>query len=82
MWRGNLQKANSSRVRPEVSGKKNHTKQISNASQQQYVINHFHEIFFKPIGFTNVVKKPAPRPKNWKMAIPLDLSANGHNSTR
>jgi hypothetical protein len=31
----NLQNANSSRVRPAVSGKKNHTKTISNASQQQ-----------------------------------------------
>jgi len=76
-----LQNANSSRVRLEVSGNKNHTKTISKASQQQYVISHFQPMFCRPMGLTNVVKKLAPRPKNWKTAIPRDLSAYGHIST-
>jgi hypothetical protein len=55
---------------------------ISKASQQQYVTSHFHLIFSRPMGLTNVVKNPAPRPKNWNIVIPFALCANGNNSTR
>jgi hypothetical protein len=76
-----LQNANSSRVRLEVSGNRNQTKTISKASQQQYVINHFQPMLARPMGLTNVVKKLAIRPKSWKTAIPRDLSAYGQIST-
>ena len=55
---------------------------ISNASQQQYVTSHFHFIVSSPIGLTNVVKNPAPRPKNWKIVIPFARWAKGKSSTR
>lgn len=48
----------------------------------QYTAKYFHVIAFRAMGFTYVEKKPAPRPKNCSIAMPLDLSAKGNSSTR
>lgn len=58
----NLQKDNSSKVRPAVSGKKKKIKTSSNANQQQYTRSQRHLILSRPTGFTYVAKNAAPRP--------------------
>jgi hypothetical protein len=57
-------------------------KPISNPNHTQYVIIHFHPTSCSPIGLTKVVKKPAERPKNWKIVIPLARCAKGKSSTK
>ena len=77
----NLQNANSSNVRFAVSGNKNHTNTTSYVNHATYTMSHLHVISSRPMGFTNVVKKPARRPKSWKTAIPRERSMYGHTST-
>jgi hypothetical protein len=55
---------------------------ISNASHAQYVIIHFQPMSLSPMGFTNVVKNPAERPKSWKTVMPLARCAKGKSSMR
>lgn len=64
------QKANSSKLRFEVSGHKNQISAASTKIQQQYTSKYFHPMAWVPIGLTLVPKNCAALPQNWKMAMP------------